>query len=56
MTEKQRDSAYQLAMLALQSDRYREDPDYRDTTDNVLAWANPYLPTAPTTEPNSVTQ
>lgn len=55
MNETERDSAYQLAMLALQSDRYRDDPDYRDATDNVLAWASPYLPNKPT-EPNSVTQ
>ncbi len=31
---------YILAMMGLQSERYREDPDYRDAVDNVL---NKYL-------------
>lgn len=34
----ERHAAHALAMLALQSERYGNDPDYRDATDNVLAW------------------
>lgn len=31
------DQSHALAMLALQSDRYARDADYRDAVDNVLA-------------------
>lgn len=35
------ESAYRLAMMSLQSDRYQTDPDFRDATDAVLAWSAP---------------
>lgn len=34
-------AAHVLAMLALQSNRYRDDPEYRDAVDNVLAHTLP---------------
>jgi hypothetical protein len=37
-TRMQAESAHWLAMLALQSARYRTDDEYRYATDNVLAW------------------
>lgn len=33
------ESAYRLAMMGLQSDRYLGDPSYRDAVDDVLAWS-----------------
>lgn len=39
-----KETNYVLAMLALQSDRYQSDPDYRDAVDDALgadAIANP---------------
>jgi hypothetical protein len=37
--ESQRSSAHTLAMLALQSERYENDPDYRDAVNHVLSWS-----------------
>lgn len=31
------DASYTLAMMGLQSDLYRTDPDYRDAVDDALA-------------------
>jgi len=33
------DTAHRLAMLALQSNRYTDDPEYRDAVDDVLGWS-----------------
>lgn len=41
-------TSHALAMLALQSERYRTDPDYRDAVDNVLAWTKGGEPPHPT--------
>lgn len=34
-------AAYELAMLGLQSDRYANDPDYKDAVDTVLYMTMP---------------
>ena len=39
--EAMRENAHALAMQALQSERYQQDPDYRDAVDNVLAHTMP---------------
>lgn len=46
------ESAYKLAMMCLQSERYGTDMDYRDATDTVIAWAAPWKRH---TEPRSAT-
>jgi hypothetical protein len=38
---RERESAHSLAMLSLQSGRYRDDPEYRDAVDDVLLWSKP---------------
>lgn len=40
--ESDAESAYKLAMMCLQSERYGNDMDYRDATDSVIAWAAPW--------------
>lgn len=35
------ESAHRLAMLALQSERYSNDYEYRDAVDAVLSWSLP---------------
>jgi hypothetical protein len=35
------ESAHRLAMLALQSDRYSADSEYRNAVDAVLSWSLP---------------
>lgn len=39
-------TAHRLAMLALQSDRYAQDAEYRDAVDDVLAFSFPPVPAA----------
>lgn len=39
--EAKRKAAHRLAMLALQSDRYAQDAEYREATDDVLAFSFP---------------
>ena len=40
-------SAVDLAMMALQSNRYQNDPDYRDAVDGVLGITRPSGSDAP---------
>lgn len=39
--EEAREQSHRLAMLALQSDRYVQDAEYREATDGLLAWSFP---------------
>jgi len=50
-----REAAHALAMLALQSERYREDPDYRDAVDDLLASISPDWRAKPNYDPEGGT-